>query len=93
MRRRKRSHPSKTGLPKGAYRLPEGGIVMPPSKPQVVGVGRGERRISVQAVRRDVPDLHGLARVLVDLAKVEAEKARSESTGSSRSDDEQSRAA
>lgn len=52
-------------LPKGAYRLPEGGYAMPPSK----GVlGKNGRRTSVSSIVRDEPDIDRFARLMADLA-------------------------
>jgi hypothetical protein len=51
----------KSGLPKGAYRLPTGGIVMP-------ATSSPGSNLVVRAIRRENPDLKRLARALVDIA-------------------------
>lgn len=52
-RRRSRAI-ERSGLPKGAYRLPDGGIALPP----VTGPpNQHGRRVSVRAISRDPPDL------------------------------------
>jgi len=68
-KRRKSRAARRSGLPKGGYRLPTGGILMP----AVVGPpDRNGRCIVVRAVRRDPIDLKLLAKALVAAARDEA---------------------
>ncbi len=70
-KRRKSRAKMASGLPKGAYRHPEGGIAMSPlSRTYVDGNGK-TRTVTIQAVRREKPDLQRLARALVQLAREE----------------------
>lgn len=67
-RRRKSRAQQRSGLPKGAHRLPGGGIVMVP----VVGpADQHGRRIVIRTVRRDPPDLKLLAHALLEAAPAE----------------------
>ena len=64
-------------MPKGAYRRPEGGIVMLLSTTTYVDGNGKVRQITIQAVRRENPDLRRLARAFIELARQEvAEQAR-----------------
>jgi len=60
------------GLPKGAYQLPNGDIAMPARNYVMVN----GRRLLVQGIRRETPDLELLAKALVQIAlsKVAAER-------------------
>jgi hypothetical protein len=78
-RRRSRSKPGV--LPKGAYRVPSGGYVTAPQT-VVAGPSRNERRISIQAVRRDPPDFRLLATALVALAQDVAQREHDQSNKS-----------
>ena len=75
-RRRSRARPG--ALPKGAYRLPTGGYATKPIS-SIVGSGHHQRRIVVQGVRRDPPDLERLAKLVLAMAREEAEAKRRES--------------
>src|SRR4051812_38328946 len=69
-KQRKKHHKSRAkqanGLPKGAYRLPNGNIMLPPvvSAPDKRG-----RRIRVEAELRAEPDVKQIARILVEMAR------------------------
>lgn len=56
------------GIPKGAYRLPTGGYAVAGAWFKYVGQ-RGQRRIRIVGVRRDSPDEHKIARVLMEIAR------------------------
>ena len=69
-RKRRRSRAKQvSGLPKGAYRVPGGGYVV---ETHGAPDARG-RRLVVRGYRRDPPDLHALADVLVKLAQRQAD--------------------
>ena len=70
-KKRRKSRAKPGALPKGAYRLPDGNIMLPPGKPTVLKNGRS---ISIRAVLRDPPDYDRLARVLLDIARDQATK-------------------
>lgn len=55
------------GLPKGAYRLPTGGFVMPIQQSSGVSSKGSRVQIVVRAVRRENPDLKRLAHALFEL--------------------------
>lgn len=63
MSKRPRRSRRKSALPKGAYRLPQGGHVT-----ESVHVAKG-RRIRIRAVHRAEPDYKKLALALLELAK------------------------
>ena len=63
--KRRKSRAKLGSLPKGAYRLPTGGYVTAGS----VGAMPDGRRIRIQVVRRDQPDLERFARALVEIAR------------------------
>ncbi len=61
MKRRRQSR-AKSALPKGAYRLPTGGYILPATSATPIG---RNRQILVTAVLRDEPDIHRLAMAVV----------------------------
>jgi len=71
--RRRRRRPRRTDLPKGAFRLPSGGVAT-----KIVYTDQRGRRIAIIGVRREKPDLELLAKALVQIAlnKVAAELER-----------------
>lgn len=71
-RRSRAKHPD--GLPRGSYRLPEGGYVV--ESRHLVGSGRNQRAIRIRAVHRDTIDAKQLARVLIQLARDDLERER-----------------
>ena len=64
MSRKRRPSRSKSALPKGAFKLPTGEIVVDRSFTTPNG-----RRIYVRGVQRPDPELHKLARALIAVAK------------------------
>jgi hypothetical protein len=69
----------RSGLPKGAYRTPDGGYVT--ESRTVVGTGKNRYTLVVRAKRRAEPDLKRLARALVELAREELEANRKQQNG------------
>jgi len=66
-------------LPKGGYRLPNGGVMLPESKTCVKSMHGGTDEIVVHGVLRDDPDLQQLARVLLEIAcKIRDEEQKSQ---------------
>jgi len=70
MKKRRKPRPRKNPLPKGSYRMPEGGIAGR-STSKVYAKNGKTRQITVRAVRRENPDLGALARLLVQMARDE----------------------
>lgn len=68
----------RSGLPKGAYRHPDGGIVLSPSSRMFVDGNGKVSRIRIQAVLREKPDLKRLAKALIEQARIELEQERRE---------------
>lgn len=77
-------------IPKGAYRLPEGGWTTPSTQTSTpIGKGKYQRRIRIEAQFRDNPDYERLAELLIRTAKRNLEQQqRSNSTGSSQPDED-----
>ena len=71
--KRSDSHASVSALPKGAYRLPEGGYVVKPTEHHYVSKRGESRRLIVTGVRREQIDTERLAKVLLAIAGREAE--------------------
>jgi hypothetical protein len=71
-KKRRRSRAKPGGLPKGAYRVPGGGIALPP----LTSTLPNGRRITVTGVLREEPDLRLLAKAFVALAIELAEQER-----------------
>jgi hypothetical protein len=97
MNKRRKPHPRKNPLPKGAYRLPEGGIMLKPSKGVEYASKGKQRRLRARSVMREEPDFKRLAILLIDLAKADLAARRAAesatSTDSSRQNDGRSRVA
>lgn len=77
--KRSTSRASASALPKGAYRLPEGGYTGKPSTTYYKNARGQLRKMTVQGAFRDQPDADSFAKVLLKLAKEEKEKRDAES--------------
>lgn len=69
----KKRRPSKSGQPKGSYRLPSGGL----AHPSVGPADATGRRLRLTSVRHEEPDLHKLTDAILELAR-EQRKAEDE---------------
>ncbi|MEO1060570.1 MAG: hypothetical protein AAFZ07_04070 [Actinomycetota bacterium] len=96
-RKQRLSHPqaSDFALPKGAYRLPTGGIMLKPTT-KIHSNGSKARKITVQGLMRDQINVERLAKALIEVAREEQRtktKSEATSTDSFPQDDEIPRAA